>query len=339
MTRPDDSRLDPADLRAVEERAHRLLDRADAWNQFPVPVEDILSAAKVRVAPTSAFDPAAIASYLKRKAVDTGARVKSAISKVFGLYDADEAVIHIDNTVVQAKQTFLKLHETGHHDIPTHRKLFRFFQDYCRKTLDPDIVDQFEREANNFARFLLFKDRTFAEHAADCPLEIKTPMTLAKRFGASLYASVREYTRTNQRACVAIFLNPLESAEGTGRRALVRRVEASPSFVTRFGHPAINVVAPGLPLWPVIPLGRKMTRPQPLTINDRNGQPHECLAEAFDTTYNILILLYPVSALTTKRIVVPSAVDCAESIRPYPKLGNSLPRGVERATSRSICHP
>ena len=65
MTRPDDSTLNPEDLRAVEGQAHRLLDRADAWDRYPVPVEDILSAAKVRLAPTSAFDPAAIVSYLK----------------------------------------------------------------------------------------------------------------------------------------------------------------------------------------------------------------------------------------------------------------------------------
>ena len=307
MTRSDDSRLDPADRRAVEERAYRLLDRADAWDRFPVPVNDILSAAQVRVAATSAFDPTAIVSFLKSKAADTGALVKSAISKVFGLYDAAEAVIHIDNTVVKAKQTFLKLHETGHHDIPTHRKIFRFFQD-CKKTLDPDVADQFEREANNFARFLLFKDRTFAENAADFPLEIKTPMTLARRFGASVYASVREYARTNQKACVVIVLNPLETTESSGRRALVRRVEPSPSFLTRFGRPEIEAVAPDHPLWQVIPIGRKMTRPLPLPITDLNGQQHECLAEAFDTTYNILILLYPVSALTTKRILMPAAV-------------------------------
>ena len=55
----------PEDLRAVEEQAHRLLDRADAWDRYPVPVDDILSAAKVRLAPTSAFDPAAIVSYLR----------------------------------------------------------------------------------------------------------------------------------------------------------------------------------------------------------------------------------------------------------------------------------
>ena len=174
MIRPDDSTLDPEDLRAVEEQAHRLLDRADAWNRYPVPVDDILSAARVHLAPTSAFDPDAIVSYLKGKATAARARIKSAMSKVFGLYDADEAVIHIDSTVVKAKQTFLKLHETGHHDIPWHRKIFRFFQD-CKKTLAPEVADQFEREANNFARYLMFKGSTFAEHAADCPFEIKDP--------------------------------------------------------------------------------------------------------------------------------------------------------------------
>lgn len=306
MARLDDSRLDPADLRAVEEHAHRLLDRADAWNRFPVPVNDILSAASVRLAPTSAFNADAIVSYFRGRADDARALVKSAITKVFGIYDAAEAVIHIDDTVVQAKQTFLKLHETGHHDIPTHRKVFRFFQD-CRRTLDPAIADQFEREANNFARFLLFKGPTFAERAADCPLEIRTPMTLAKKFGASVYASAREYARTNQSACVVFVLDPLESSENAGRRAPVRRIEPSPSFLARFGRLEIDAVTPGHRLWPIIPIRRKMTKPMSLSITDLNGQQHECLAEAFDTTYNILILLYPVSALTTKRILMRSA--------------------------------
>ena len=77
MTKPDDSTLDPAELRAVEGQAYRLLDRADAWDRYPVPVDDILSAAKVSVAPTSAFDAATIISYLRGKGGKTGARIKS----------------------------------------------------------------------------------------------------------------------------------------------------------------------------------------------------------------------------------------------------------------------
>ena len=304
MTKPDDSTLDPAELRAVEGQAHRLLDRADAWDRYPVPVDDILSAAKVSVAPTSAFDAATIISYLRGKGGKTGARIKSAISKVFGLYDASDAVIHIDSTVVKAKQTFLKLHETGHHDIPWHRKIFRFFQD-CKKTLSPEVADHFEREANNFARFLLFKGTTFGEHAADYPLEIKTPIKLARTFGSSVYAAAREYTRTNPRACVVFVLEPLESDAGSEFRAPVRRIEPSPAYVARFGHPNVKAVTPNHPLWPVVPIHRKMTRAVPLDIADLNGQRHECLAEAFNTPYNIFILLYPIASLTATTVLLP----------------------------------
>jgi hypothetical protein len=243
VIKPDDSSLDPEDLRAVEERARNLLDRADAWNRFPVPIDDILDAAKVRVAPTSMFDPATILAYLKGAATATGTLIKSAISKVFGLYDADETLIHIDDTVAESKQIFLKLHETGHHSMPTHRKLFRFFQD-CEKTLSPEIADQFEREANNFARFALFKGDTYAAFAADCTFELKTPMKLAKKFGASLYASCREFARTNRRACVVYVLEPMEYVEGDGVRATVRRIEPSPAFINQFGRPADTAITP-----------------------------------------------------------------------------------------------
>ena len=304
MTKHDDSTLDPEDRRAVEEHAHRLLDRADAWDRYPVPVDDILSAAKVGLAPTSAFDPAAIVSYLKGKATDAGTRIKTAMSKVLGLYDAADAVIHIDDTVVKAKQTFLKLHETGHHDIPWHRKIFRLFQD-CKKTLAPEIADRFEREANNFARYVLFKGSTFAEQAADCPFEIKTSIALARKFGASVYAAAREYVRTNPRACVVFILEPLENGAGSAFLAPVRRIESSPAFRAKFGYPAVNAITPDHFLWPVIPVQRRMTSPTSLTISDLNGQQHECLAEAFDTTYNILILLYPVTELTATKVFMP----------------------------------
>src|SRR5208283_3064953 len=167
---------------------------------------------------------------------DFAHRIKSAVSKVFGLYDAGERVIHIDDTVVESKQNFLKLHETGHHEIPTHRKLFRLFQD-CKKTLSPETADVFDREANNFARFALFQGDTFAKFAADCTFEIKTPIKLAKKFGASIYAAAREFARTNHRACVVYILEPIEYVNGSGAQAAVRRIEPSLAFIEQFGRP------------------------------------------------------------------------------------------------------
>src|ERR1700730_4498973 len=166
MTKSDDSSLDLDSLRAVEERARKLLDRSSAWDRFPTPIEDILQAARLQVAPSSAFDPARIFSYIRKRTADGAKFLKSARSNVFGIYDADEYIIHIDGTVVETKQNFLKLHETGHHEMPTHRKLFRFFQD-CEKTLSPEIADLFEREANNCARFALFQGVCHARLAAD----------------------------------------------------------------------------------------------------------------------------------------------------------------------------
>ncbi|MBA7464941.1 hypothetical protein ES707_00099 [subsurface metagenome] len=304
MTKPDDSSLDPEDLRAVEERAHRLLDRANAWDRFPVPIDDILAAANVKLAPTSLFDPIAIIEYIKGKATDTGLLIKSAVSKVLGIYDAAESTIHIDDTVVKSKKNFLALHETAHHDLPVHRKLFRLFQD-CDKNLLPEMSDQFEREANNFARFALFKGDTYARYAADCTFDIKTPITLAKKFGASNYASAREFARTNHRACVVYILERIELVQGHGAQAAVRRIEASPSFIRQFGLPNDTLITLGHALGPVLPVGRKMTRPRTLSIKDRNGSPHECLAEAFDTTHNVIILLYPVQALGKQIIILP----------------------------------
>ncbi|TWJ18820.1 ImmA/IrrE family metallo-endopeptidase [Geobacter argillaceus] len=310
MIRPDDSSLTVEDLRIIERRAKDILNRASAWDRFPTPIDDILAAAQLQIAPHSMFDPKRIIAFVEEQTAiagralkSAGSWIKSAISKVLGLYDADEYVIHIDDTVTQSKQTFLKLHETGHHELPTHRKLFRLFQD-CEKTLAPETADQFDREANNFARFVLFQENTFAQLAADCPFGIKTPIKLSKKFGASIYASAREYVRTNNRACVVFVLEPIEYVQGSGAKADVRRIEASPTFIKQFGIPAETIITLDHALGPVLPMYSKMTKPHSLSVVDLNGTNHECLAEGFKTPYNIFILLYPVRSLTGT-IIIP----------------------------------
>jgi hypothetical protein len=303
VAKADDSSLDPDQLRAVQEAARRALDRASAFGVFPTPIADILEAAKLKVAPASAFDPRRIVEYLVGKAEQTAAALKSAISKVFGIYDADEQLIHIDHTVRESKQNFLKLHEAGHHELPTHRKIFRIFQD-CEKTLEPDVADLFEREANNFARFVLFQGDGYRDMAADHALQIKTPMKLAGKFGASVYASCREYARTHHRACAVYVLEPITYCAQSGARAEVRRIEVSPSFAQQFGCPTDTVITLNHSLGRALPVGRRMTKPITISLTDRNGQAHECIAEAFDTTFNILILVYPMKALTAKTFIM-----------------------------------
>jgi hypothetical protein len=92
--------------------------------------------------------------------------------------------------------------------------------------------------------------------------------------------------------------------KGSGARAVVRRIEPSTSFLRQFGRPDDAVITLDHVLGPILPIGRKMTRPVSLWITDRDGIRHECLAEAFDTTWNVLILLYPIKALTTTTIIL-----------------------------------
>jgi len=302
--KPDDSSLHSFELAAVERQAQDLLSRASAWGRFPTPVEDILSAAKLRVAPKGMFDAAAFLAFVKRKTIQAAQTLKSALSKVLGLYDANEQIIHIDDSVGVSKQTFLKLHETGHHELPTHRKIFRLFQD-CEQTLAPTIADQFEREANNFARYALFQGAAYKEMAADMPMAVKTPITLSKKFGASVYASAREFARTNHRACLVYILEPIHLVPGVLAYADVRRIEASPSFAQQFGIPTAERINVLHALGALLPIGRKMTRPTQLVYSDRNGVAHECLGEAFDTTHNVLLLIYPTRALNGSLIALP----------------------------------
>lgn len=306
MTKPDDSSLEPHELAAVEARARQLLDRAAAWDRLPTPVDDIVAAAKLRVAPKGMFDPASFLAFIKKKSAQAAHSLKVALSKVLGIYDANDEIIHIDENVGPSKQSFLKLHETGHHEMPSHRKIFRLFQD-CEQTLSPSIADQFEREANNFARFALFQGNSFKLRAAEMSMGVKTPMQLAKVFGASVYASAREFARSHHKACLVYVLEPIVIIPGGSVRAQVRRIEASPSFRAQFGCPTDLVVDATHALSRLLPIGRKMTSPTPLVFRDKNGIDHDCLGEAFDTKHNVLLLIYPIKALTSTTILLQVA--------------------------------
>jgi len=76
-------------------------------------------------------------------------------------------------------------------------------------------------------------------------------------------------------------------------------------FAIQFGLPADTVITLDHWLGRLLPVGRKMTRPTTLSLTDKNGVRHECVAEAFDTTYNVLILLYPIRALTASTVIFP----------------------------------
>lgn len=286
--RPDDRDISREQRAEVESRALHLLHRADAWGRIPVPVEDLLDAARLRVASYSVFHPRAIAAYARAQGEKAAKLIKQAVGKIFGILDTAEEIIHIDDSVTEGKQIFLTFHETGHHELPHQRKLFRFFEE-SEKELDPAVADLFEREANNFARFIIFNGDVFRDRAADYQLSFGSVKKLQRAFKVSLYAALREYTRTHRLTCFALCCEPPTFSKGNGLTCEVRRIEVSPSFESQFGNPSLEFIAGAHPLAKLVPFGRRVTRPTEFVLKDKNGVAREFIGEALDTTYHVLI--------------------------------------------------
>lgn len=163
----------------------------------------------------------------------------------------------------------------------------------CEKTLEPEIADLFEREANVFASEVLFQGSGFSEEAHDQTFSIKVPMQLAKKYGGSNYATFRRYVMTNPHACCVVVLEqPVYPAAGE-LTAEVRRVVASKSFEKIFdGNLLCSNVDHSHPLASAVPVnGKRMSFDREILLVDRNKEERVCIAEALNTQHQILILI------------------------------------------------
>ena len=299
--RPDDHSVDAQQRDRIREHARKALEVADAFGCFPTPVDQVIAAAKHVVVEQQEIDEGFLAKARKK----AGNALKRALSKVLGVLDVSARMMHLDKLVSIHKIPFLKLHELGHGVLPWQRDVYALTED-CAKTIDPEISELFERESNAFACEVLFQLDTFTTEAADSTFGLKTPLKLAKKYGASVYATVRRYVTTNTRACAVIVMDPPQLCHGDGFRAPLRRVVASSLFTSQFGDLELpETFTPGDQIGRMVPTGgRKMSRPQTLAFTDRSGVRHECIAEAFAYKYYVFVLIYPQATLTRKVVLV-----------------------------------
>jgi hypothetical protein len=137
---------------------------------------------------------------------------------------------------------------------------------------------------------VLFQRDRFTLEAADSAFGIIVPVRLSKRYGSSIYATTRRYVTTNARACaVVVFEKPAEVYPIP--RLEVRRAVGSPRFETQFGRNwHKNYYGPGEFFIEHLPF-KKFSRAAPLRMRDINGDPHDCIAEAFNSTKQIFFLI------------------------------------------------
>lgn len=292
----DDATLDASQAKQVRKYADLLLKKGSAYGRFPTPVSDLVGAADLEVARENALDKVFLGSLYRslpnalKLAPD---RLKSAVGKVMGLLDRRDRTVHVDKDLHPKKVVFLSIHEVGHDFLPWQRKTFDVLED-GESELDPETRDRFEREANSFSSDVLFQLDTFSQEAADCAFGIATPLKLAPRYGASFYATARRYVVTSGRACAMLVFDRPKEGPFAGCLTL-RRSAASKPFSDRFGPPlAPAVCGPGSFFYEHRP-GKKFTAPTPFALQSLDGGSVRAVAEAFDSTYEVFFLVYPLA--------------------------------------------
>jgi Zn-dependent peptidase ImmA (M78 family) len=304
MQRPDDCILTPGQLANIRREAERALREAGALGVFPTPIDRIMSVANVEEVPEDLMSPGLLAK-IRNTAEKAGGVLKRALSKVMGLFHASAGLVYLDQSLIEVKKRFVRLHESAHGFLPWQRPLYAVVED-CDKSLDPEAADLFDREANVFASEVLFQLDTFRDMAEGKPFEVWTPVRLAKGFNASIYASMRQYVSKNHRACAVVVLDMPELVEGDGFRANLRRPVQSLSFTETFGSNLWKAYyTPADDIGRLIPQGKmKSSGKRNLVLVDRNGVRHECIAESFTQRHQVFVLIHAVRTLTAKIVLL-----------------------------------
>lgn len=304
MVRPDDCTLPPDSYKRVRKEAEKFLQQGDAIGRFPTPVSDLLEAGQIVVGQDELTE-----GFLNRIRKKAGDALRRAMSKVMGLFDALERVIFVDTGLAKAKQVFLKLHEAGHATLPHQRKMYAVVED-GEKEIDPFVAELFDREANVFATEVLFQLDGFIREAEQYDFGLRAALKVGGKYGASKYSAIRQYVSKNRNPCLVLILNPPVLEAGVGFRAELRRVVVSPSFKAAYGDIQLPpVFTPDDSIGAMVPTGgRRMSSQRRITFTDQNGHPHNWVAEAFTTPYQVFVLAIPATVTARKLVLETQAL-------------------------------
>jgi Zn-dependent peptidase ImmA (M78 family) len=299
----DDASLPPDAHRDVVKYSDLLLKKASAYGRFPTPINDLVKAAQLEVARESVLEKVGLADVYRRLpnclklAPD---KIKRAAEKIIGLLDRGDRAIHLDPTLHKKRQLYVTVHEIAHDFLPHQRKSFDILADSDHE-LDPATNDQYEREANCFASEVLFQGNGFTLEAADSDLAIKVALELSKKYGPSVYASLRRYVSTHHRPCALLVFDPPVQLVGQGQVMGLRRMIVSPEFYRQFDTQSWPKVSDEQCFFFRNRPPHKFTAPRKREFIDRNGVSRVCSVEAFDSTKQIFFLVVPVTTTVVPR--------------------------------------
>lgn len=284
----------------VTRHAKTLLREAEVGHKLPTPVDDLVSCAGLVVSTDVTLDEnhadffAAFEEYAKALSASSYDALKAGLRKTWGMVDLHDDTIYIDRSVSAQKQAFLKLHEVGHKRLPWQRDTYLYLDD--EKTLRPNVKKLYERQANLFAADLLFQGDRFASHSGDLPLELATPLDLARRYGASVHSTIRRYVEVSRRCCSAVVIESSDNrANGEPTLRVVYDLKSA-EFARRFeGLRWPACLSLNSPVAEALLIGRRYLKGDGLFLPDRDGRAIECGFQVYQNQYEAFAFIFPLS--------------------------------------------
>jgi IrrE N-terminal-like domain len=267
-----------------------LLHRADAYDRFPTPVEDIVLSAQL-AEPEHSLLSGFILAQAPRHLREAVAPLRR---KVRALLDRKAREIHLDPTINNdAQRRFKRCHEVSHDLYPWQRAL-GYADDDTTLSFATHIL--FEREANQGAAELLFQRDRYRDVASDYAIGIATIIELAAMFGVSIHASFRRFVETHRHAVAGLALHP---SPKTTTPLAYRRYEAlqSAAWTQQFGAvsawPAL-VCAEPYTFIKIAPTARAALSPPRTTfaLPDLAHIQQTANVEIFSNSYRTFVLLW-----------------------------------------------
>ncbi|TCD12966.1 ImmA/IrrE family metallo-endopeptidase [Pedobacter frigidisoli] len=277
----------------IENIALDALYKSNSLGVFPTPVDKILKYAELRVDSSVDLSKAPSNFFLKK-----GLALKSGWAKIRGVLDRTEKVIYLDLNQHASKQKFVKLHEVGHELCGWQSNMLKYLDD--DETLDPDINDMFESEANYFASSALFQVQIFNEKVGEYPLELATCLQLQKLFGGSFHATIRRYVEHSKKRCALLVLNKESKSPFSTVNLSLRNYFQSPSFTKELGQIEWETTFDyDVPFVQNYLSNRRMMKSE-LVIESGGGEI-PCDYHYFDNSYNIFVFMFPKGELIKSR--------------------------------------
>jgi IrrE N-terminal-like domain len=210
--------------RDIKQISMDLLKQSGAIDVFPTPVERIVSCADLIV--SGEVD---LAHHKESFISRIAGAATSAWDNLRGFLDRAEKIIYLDKSVNASRQNFVQLHETGHDILPWQGAALSCADN--DETLSPYVKEEFEAEANYFASATLFQQDRFDKEVREMGVGINQAKAIAKKFGASIHATLRRMVEFQNRSCALIVLE-----NRTDWNCTRRDVIQSAAFKKKYGE-------------------------------------------------------------------------------------------------------